>query len=98
MDITNQYSGENPERIRYWIRNNIHMVWDQVEKLKQPELKGFVLKITFYPDSFPIVAQWSMNNSEFKNYGTYTSENMWTIEPSFFSINEFADWVNNVKS
>ena len=85
-------SAHNKERIRNWISENIHMVWDQVAKLQQPALKGFVLRVSFYQSSFPIVMQWKQSTDEF-----LIQEDVWYIDPDFSSINSFSDWVRNVK-
>lgn len=92
----NTFSNQNPERIKYWIKNNIHMVWDAVKKLQQPELKGFILRITFPKDSFPIVMQWKTESKELKRADSILKEDTWDIVPEFSSINAFSDWVINI--
>lgn len=99
----NQFSNTNPERIRHWIKNNIHMVWDAVKKLQTIPNQSMVLRVTFYLDSYPIVMQWSKLSSPELGIGTdkerdtYVSEDMWLIDSDFSSINAFADWVNKVQ-
>lgn len=93
----NQFSDINPERMRFWIKNNIHMVWDTVKKL-QTINEPMVLRITFYLNSYPIVMQYPKALSiELKDNDCYVSEDMWLIDANFSSINAFADWVNQVK-
>ena len=100
MENTNQFSAQNPDRIKYWIKNNIHMVWDAVVKLQTIPNRDMVLKVAFYLGSYPIVEQYSKKfcSAEIQNKDTYVSEDMWLIDSKFSSINAFADWVNNVKS
>lgn len=99
----NQFSNQNSERIRYWIKNNIHMVWDAVRKLQEIPNQSMILRITFYKESYPIVMQWAKLSSPELGIGTdnertnFISEDMWLISGEFSSINAFADWVNNVK-
>jgi len=94
----NQFDAKNPERIRYWILENVHMVWDAVKKLHDPTLKGFCLRITFYKDSWPIVCQWHILSAKEirQTSSTFVSEDLWYIDGNFSSINAFADWVKNV--
>ena len=106
----NQFSNINPERIRYWILNNIHMVWGEIKRLQEIEEivssrpSKNILRITFYLDSYPIVMQWSRTQSIFElKIGTteekdcYISSEMWLVDSNFSSIHTFADWVRNVK-
>lgn len=72
------------------------MVWREILNLQKPELQGFILKIDFYKDSFPIVMQWKTGSKEFKLSDSILKENTWDIVPEFSSINAFADWVDNV--
>lgn len=53
----NKFSNENPERIRYWILNNIHLVWLSIQNLQKIKPDEYVLRITFYDGSYPIVMQ-----------------------------------------
>jgi hypothetical protein len=55
--MNHKYDASNPERIRYWIMENIHMVWDQVARLQKIQDKGFVLRVVFYEGSWSIVCQ-----------------------------------------
>ncbi len=74
---TNQFSNEHPERIRYWIKENIHMVWDAVQKLQKISNQTMVLRITFYVGSYPIVMQWyKLPSPELKERDCYVSENL----------------------
>lgn len=94
----NQYSNENPERIRYWIKNNIHMVWDAVKKLQTIPNNPMVLKITFHIGSYPIVMQYDKSLlKELEQRDTFVSQEMWLIDSNFSSINAFADWVDKVQ-
>lgn len=103
MENIHSLSANNPERIRYWIKNNIHMVWDAVKKLQTISNQSMVLRITFYEGSYPIVMQWSKLSSPELRIGTenerdtFVSEDMWLIDSDFSSINAFADWVNKVQ-
>lgn len=98
-----QFSNTNPERIRYWIKNNIHMVWLSVKALQEVPNQAMCLRITFHLDSYPIVMQWSKRASPELGIGTekeqdcYVSKDIWLISQNFSSINAFADWVNNVQ-
>lgn len=95
----NKFSNENPERIRYWILENVHLVWDAVKKLQSPELKGYVIRVTFYKGSWPIVCQWhTLSAKEITiSNDTFVSEELWYIDGNFSTINAFADWVRNVQ-
>lgn len=99
MNSNNKFSASNPERIRYWILGNIHMVWEAVKKLQQPELKGNLLRVTFYKGSWPIVCHWHILSAKEINQisDTFISEELWYIDGGFSTINAFADWVKNVK-
>ena len=98
-----KYNTNNPERIRYWVQENIHMVWREIETLQQIRQGGFILRISFWENSWPIVSQWRLRSSPELGIGTekerdyYVSKEVWYISPNFFSIHDFKDWVNNVK-
>lgn len=95
----NKYSSENPERIRWWILENVHLIWDAVKKLQSPELQGFCLRITFYKGSWPIVCQWHILSAKEINQtsDTFISEELWYIDGDFSNIGAFADWVRNAQ-
>ena len=95
----NVFDANTPYRIKYWITENIHMVQDQVEKLKDPIFEDkLCIKITFYKGSYPIVMQWSKRlKAESNENKHHTTENVWYVMPTFSNINNFADWVRDVK-
>lgn len=94
-----KFNANNPKRIHYWILDNIHMVWDQLEKLKKPIFEDrLCLRIEFGKGSYPIVMQWSKTLKEESNRKKhYTTEDVWYVMPTFSSIRSFADWVIEVK-
>ena len=95
MKHIHSLSASNPQRIRHWIKNNIHMVWDAVKKLQTIPNQSMVLRITFHLESYPIVMQWSKLSSPELRIGTaderdtFVSEDMWLIDSNFSSINAF---------
>lgn len=97
----NQFSATSKYRIKFWIKNNIHMVWLSVRELQKIENRNMCLRITFYMDSYPIVMQWAKLSTPELGIGTknerdcYVSEDMWLISENFSSIQAFRDWVNN---
>lgn len=97
----NQFSNTNKDRIKFWIKNNIHMVWLAVRELQEVPNQNICLRITFYLDSYPIVMQCTKLSSPELEIGTenekdcYVSEDMWLISKNFSSIHAFRDWVNN---
>ena len=94
-----KYNANNPERIRYWIQENIHMVWSQVQRIQEIPQGGFVLRISFWENSLPTARQWHLLSSpELEDEkDCYVSKEIWYISPNFSSIHAFKDWVNNVK-
>jgi len=104
MPYIHSLLAENPERIRNWITNNIHMVWDAVYKLQTSKIAhSTCLRISFYKDSFPIVMQWHKISASELNIGkederdTFVSEDLWYVGADFSSISSFADWVKRVQ-
>lgn len=90
-----RYSNSSPNRIAYWIKENIHMVWDAVNKLQVLKLEGFCLRISFYEGSYPIVMQWhTLSSKETENGNDFISEDLWYINKRFSSIYQFATWVD----
>ena len=77
------------------------MVWLSVKHLKNTGNPCLCLQVTFYANSYPIVAQCNylhvpeLNGKDFgKN--SYVSEDKWIIPQDFDSIQKFALWVNVV--
>lgn len=92
-----QFSNGNKYRIRYWIKENIHLIWDAILRIQNIKNKDMVLRITFYEGSWPIVMQYGKSLSvELIESDCYVSEELWLIDSDFSSISAFADWVNNV--
>lgn len=82
------FSATSPERMKFFIRNNIHMIWRELEHLPTG-----ALQITFYKGSFPIVMQTLPQVTD-----RYVSENLWIFNKNAFkNILEFRDFVDAQK-
>lgn len=92
----------DPQRIKSWVKENIHMIWLYLMATQEIDRRPMALRITFYPNSYPIVMQWAKLSAPQLGVRTenqtddYISEEMWLISSKFTSINEFKDWVNNI--
>lgn len=98
----NQFSNTHPQRIKFWIKNNIHMVWLAIKACQEISNQPMCTRITFYLDSYPVVMQMLKRSSPQLGIGTekeiknYISQDMWLISQNFNSINAFADWVDSI--
>lgn len=90
----------DPQRIKKWIKENIHMIWPYLKATQEIKHRPLCLRITFYPNAYPIVMQWAkLSAAELgirsgKQTDDHISEEMWLISSTFASINDFKDWVN----
>lgn len=82
------FSATSPDRLKFFILNNIHMIWRELERLETG-----ALQISFYEGFFPIAMQ---TVPQFMD--RYVSPSMWRInKDTFKSILEFRDFVHAQK-